>query len=173
MSGLSPEEEDRSRRQLAMYGEEAAQIVADLVEACKVGDHHEGGRLCRKIYNNPNLLLLVIGMLTTTIVRLADGQPVRPQDLGVPGEDSEVEPWEVGALDQMQAAASQQDVDTFAQIALDTQIRAYLVDISRGDGELPDVQTLLRGFLMMDRTAVVTLAAESLRRLLKQEMERG
>lgn len=97
MSGLSPEEEERSRRQLAMYGERAVEIVTELVDACKTGDHHEGGRLCREIHSNPNLLLLVIGMMTTTIVRLADGQPVRPQDLGLDVKESETEPWEVGA----------------------------------------------------------------------------
>lgn len=173
MSDFSPEEMLAAARQLQQHGERATQIVSELIEAARANDHHRGGALCREMYDCPDLLLLVVGMLTTTIVNSGVGLWKLPSDPPEPAEEVPVQAWEVGAVDQMQAAAEAQDVNVFGQIALDAQLRAARDDIAAMGGGIPDVETLVQANMMMNHMAVSILAAEALRRLLRQEIDNG
>ena len=174
-------DERAAQEQVARYGPRAAQIVAELIESCQANDHRKGGQLCTEMHAEPNLLLLVVGLLTSTVVKLSgghtpsDGPIATPEELGMPA-DYQPETWQVGLADQLEAAAANNDIDTFAAVAVDGQIRSMhndLRDQIENGGEFPTTQQLMRAFLVMDRGALITVGAEMLRRLLKQEVERG
>lgn len=170
---LTPAELAAAQQQIAQYGERATQIVHELIGCYHANDHHRGGALVREMHDEPDLLILVIGMLTTAVVKSANGPLATPEQLGV-DTDMKPEAWQVGAADQLQAASEQQDLIAFAQIALDAQIRASVSDFEQHleqFGHYPDVGHLVRAFLLMDRTAVIAMAAEGLRRLTLKAMQ--
>lgn len=164
-----------AQRQVAQYGERSAQIVQELINSCVNNDHHRGGELVREIYDEPDKLMLVIGMLTTAVVKSTTGPLVNPEELGVDTSNTQLQPWEVGVHDQMQAAAQDNDAAAFASIAMDAQVRAHAEDFRQHretTGHWPDVHNCMRAFLIMERTSVILMAAEGLRRLVMQEVEK-
>lgn len=171
MEGLSPDELAAAQRQVEQYGVRAAEIVKELVICYQTKDHHGGGRLVREMYDEPDLLMLVIGMLTTAVVKVATAPLATPEQIGV--ELTPPEPWQVGTYDQMAAAAGEQDLIAFAGIAMDAQIRALKGDFMNHlaeHGHFPDVGSVMRSYLIADRMMVTVMAAEAIRRLVMQEV---
>ena len=175
MSGLNPEEIAAAQRQLSQYGQRATEVVGELIQACQANDHHRGGELCQEMYQQPDLLLLVVGLLTSTIVKNVTGPLASAEEMGMPVEDNP-DAWQVGMVDQMEAAVEHRDINTFAALAVDGELRAMREDVrdalGRGE-EMPSVEHLMRAFMVMDRVTVTAIAAEQMRRLLKLEVERG
>ena len=173
MSELTPEQVAAVQQQLAQYGQRAQEMVGELVAACQANDYHRGGELCREMYEKPDLLMLVVGILTSTVVRNYHGPMVDPSQLNMP-EDYKPEAWQVAVVDQMQAAAEQRDINVFASLAVDAELRAMREDVrdlrARGE-DMPDVEQLMRAFMVMDQPTVTAVAAEMMRRLLMQEVE--
>lgn len=174
---LTPDELAAAKRQVAQYGVRAQEIVNELIACAVSNDHHRGGRLVREMYDEPDKLMLVVGMLTTAVVKGVTGPLATPEQLGI-DTDTEiaVEAWEVGAADQLQAASANQDLEVFAKVALDLQIKAALSDFNRHlqeTGYYPDAGHLMRALAILDRITVMGLAAESLRRLVMLEIEKG
>jgi hypothetical protein len=153
--------------QLRLYGRRALEITQELVDACRANDHHRGGELCREMVNTPDLLLLVVGCLTTTIVNSGLAPP------SVPEGAEELAPWEIGAVDQMEAAVEQGDFNGFAQICVDTQLRTYLNPIRDMGVEPPDAAAMASGLMRLNQQSTAILAAEALRRLLMRELNNG
>lgn len=173
---LNPDELIAAKRQVEQYGERSAEIVKELVAAYANNDHHHGGELVREMYNEPDKLLLVVGMLTTAVVRATTGPLATPEELGIDTAQMEPQAWQVGVCDQMEAAAAENDFTAFAQIAMDAQLRAYQSDFlahREQFGHWPDINHVMRGYMIMDRITVIALAAEALRRLVLQEVEEG
>lgn len=172
---LSPEELQFAQRQISRYGERAGEIVNELLTCAMNNDHHGGGRLVREMYDEPDKLMLVIGLLTSAVVKGVSGPLATPEQLGI-DTDEPPEPWQVGAGDQMRAAAESQDLQEFARIALEAQIRASANDYTRhyqDTGHYPDSSCLLRAFLILDRITVMALATEALHRLVMLEVGDG
>lgn len=168
--GLDPAELAAAQAQVQQFGERAQQIVSELIEACLAKDHQRGGQLCREMYREPNLLLLVVGMLTSHVVKGVNGPLATPEQLGMdPDALDHSEPWEVGALDQISAAAENRDVNVFAALSVDALLRSYKSDVADA-ADMPDAETMMRGFMVMDRMTVIAIAAELLRRVTIQEV---
>lgn len=173
--GMTPEAMIAAQQQIDKFGQRAQEIFAELQVCYTSNDHVRGGILVREMWEEPELLILVIGLLTSSLVDSRNGPLARPEEIGVEQQDINPEVWEIGALDQMEAAAEAHDVSGFARIALDAQIRAYAADMRRvvaAGGQPPDVETLMRGYMIMDQTSVVAVAAEALRRLVLQEVSK-
>lgn len=172
---LSPEEIAAAARQVRQYGQRANEIVKELLASCREGDPRAGGALVRECYEEPEKLMLVIGILTSAVVNGVNGPMATPEELGV--EDvRESEPWQVGVTDQLQAAVENGDVNTFAAIALDGQIRALIEDFKESlstTGYYPDTASVVRSLLLADRVTVTAVAAEAIRRLTLTEAQRG
>lgn len=166
MTEPSPEELAQAKHQFAVHGERARQIIDELIAACRAKDARRGGELCREMHDTPDLLMLVVGSL---VMELVSSQP--PHESPQPDLDRPAEPWEVSIVDQLEAAASRNDLDVFARVALDAQVRAYLHDMD--GGPVPDLRDLARPFSMMNHPTTALLAAEGLRRILRQEVEDG
>jgi hypothetical protein len=160
-----------TQRGIEAAGPRAQEVVQQLIDAMQAGDHVTLGFLCKEMHRDPNLLLVVISGLTASVIQLATGPLATPEQVGMP-PDHKPEAWHIGVLDQMQAAAGERDVNTFAQIAVDAEMRAFLQDIADRGGELPDVETFMRAFMVMDRVSLTAVAAEQMRRLLRAEMDK-
>lgn len=172
---LSPQEMAAAQRQIAEHGARAQEIVNELLACYMHNDHHHGGRLVREMYEEPDKLMLVIGLLTTAVVKGVTGPLATPEQLGI-DDTEEPEPWQTGVSDQLQAASQNQDLEVFARVALDAQIQAATSDFKRffrETGQYPDTGHLLRALLILDRITVMALAAESLRRLVMKEVQDG
>lgn len=175
MYELTPEEIAAAQQQLSQHGQRATEIVGELIQACQSNDHRRGGELCQEMYETPDLLMLVVGLLTSTVVKNVTGPLASAEELGMPPEVNP-DAWQVGMVDQMEAAVEHRDINTFAALAVDAELRAMREDalelMARG-GEMPSVEQLMRAFMVMDRVTVTAVAAEQMRRLLKMEVERG
>lgn len=172
---LNPQELAAAKRQIAEHGARAQEIVNELIACYTRNDHHAGGRLVREMYEEPDKLMLVIGLLTTAVVKGVTGPLATPEQLGIDIE-GEPEPWQIGVSDQLQAASESQNLPQFARIALDAQIKAAMSDFKgyfRENGHYPDTGHLVRALLILDRITVIALSAESLRRLVMSEIEKG
>lgn len=172
---LTPQELEIAQRQISQYGERAKEIVNELIACAVNDDHYSGGLLVREMYQEPDKLMLVIGLLTTAVVKSVNGPLATPEQLGVDA-DAQPETWQVGVGDQLQAAAEERDVEQFARIAVDAQIKASVNDFKNyheATGQYPDAGHIMRALLMLDRVTVMALAAESLRRLVMREVEDG
>lgn len=169
---MTPEQMVAAQQQIDAFGVRAQEIVQELLVCYRDQDHYRGGELCKEMWSEPNLLMLVIGLLTTMVVDSATGALIETPE----GANINPQPWEVGAVDQMEAAAEQGDLNAFASIALDAQIRAYRDDMGRvmsQGGDPPDVRVLVQAFLAMNRVSVTAIAAEALRRLIMLEESKG
>lgn len=170
---LNPDELAAAQAQVNQYGERATQIVNALIRACLEKDHYRGGQLCQEMHREPNLLLLVVGMLTSHVVKGINGPLATPEQLGMdPNALDHSEPWEVGVMDQISAAAENRDVNVFAALSVDALLRSYKSDVADAE-DMPDAETMMRGFMVMDRMTVIAIAAELLRRLTIQEVGGG
>lgn len=165
--GMTPEQMVAAQQQVDTFGERALQIINELIECYRDGSYARGGMLCKEMWQQPDLLMLVVGRLTAMVIENATGPlvPVNPSDI------PPLKLWERAAADQMDAAAESSDIAGFARIAVDAQIRAFLEDMERivaAGGDPPGVEEIMQSYLSMDRISVVALASESLRRLVLQ-----
>lgn len=169
---LNPEELQVAREQIAQYGQRAAEITQGLINSCVANDHHGGGRLVREMYDEPDLLMLVVGMLVTAVVKDVDAPMATPEQLGIDTEaDSAV--WQVAEIDQLQAAADENDVERFAKIALDAQVKSLTQDFRdyfAEHGHYPDMGNVMRGLLILDRGTLTVVLAEAITRLTMLEV---
>lgn len=164
---MTPDEE-AAARVVAAYGERANQIVNELVKACLAEDPRRGGELVREAYATPDLLLLVVGMLTTGLVKGMNGA------MAPLVEEPETEPteiWQVAVKDQMAAAVDHKDMNEYARLAVDAQIRTLAAPFTN-PVDVPDTEQLVRTYAVLDRLSVMACAAEGLRRLVVEEVKR-
>lgn len=170
---LNPEELEIARQQVVQYGQRANEIARELVVSCIGNDHHAGGLLVREMYDTPDLLMLVVGLLVSAVAK-GIGPVATPEQLGIDTTEAP-ELWQVAEADQMEAAASENDIEGFAKIALDAQVRALTQDF-RGHfaehGHYPDMGNVMRGLLILDRGTLTVIAAEAIQRLTMQEVHK-
>lgn len=167
---------------VAMFGRRAEEVVNELLTACRADDGDTGGRLCQEMIGNPAILMLVISILTSTVVKLQDtwGEGVPPEVLGIdPEELGQREPWQTSANDQIEAAGKEAEltgeVDKVAEMIVDAQIRALSIDFHQhmaDHGHYPDIGSVVRGMLLLNRSTCTVVAAEAIRRLTLLDVSR-
>lgn len=149
------------------YYETAHILVSELLVACRADDSARGGQLARFIHDQDdlNLLMMVLGIMAAQIVAHQPTTVARGMSL----EDlnmvtSTQEPWVVGALDQLSAAAENCDFEQFGNIAVDSHIKALVHDRTKY-GEAVDFNYIQRAMAVIDQQTLSIIAADALLRL--------
>lgn len=166
-------EEQEAARVVARFGRRAHEIANELHEAWQVRDGKWGGLLCQEMYENPDLLMLVVTLLLSTP---SSGPLATPEEMGADmssRENFEPAAWQVAANDQAEAAMEADDFPAYAEITTNTWLKGIVMDIRNYKaerGEWPDASFVLRGTMIADHGAVAAVAAECLYRAAMAEI---
>lgn len=150
------------------YREAASVVISELLDACRSNDGPRGGHIAKFIYesNDLNLLVMVLGILSSTVV----GRESEIQLRGMSLEQLNMlavqadEPWITSAMDQLSAAAENFDYQTFAQVAVQSHLKAISRDRERF-GEMVDFDYVQRALSAIDQNTLTIIAAQSLLQL--------
>jgi hypothetical protein len=154
---------------MQQYLDAAAETSQMLVDACRENNPAAGGHIVKQLFDKQDITytMLVIGRLTTRVVAAerragdARGPIVTPEEMGESEEP--VQPWQTSVMDQMEAAAQADDIEEFARVSVDAQLRSF--DIDADNGYTVDFAHILKQMLMLNQYAVAVSAAEMARRL--------
>lgn len=163
----------KAKATVQKYQPYADKLVADMLEACRKGDSLRGSLITTSIHRRGdiNLLMMVLGGLSAYAVHaekaaMAAHGPLIQPDENVDYDGPMSEPWATSAVDQMKAAASNNDYSTFGSLAVDSHIKALIHDKEHYGVESITLPHVVRAMMMIDQQTLSVLAAEALLRLL-------
>lgn len=163
----------KAKATVERYQEYSDELISELLEACRKEDALKASIITASIYRrgDVNLLMMVLGGLSAYAVNAekaamrAHGPLIQPENT----EDYDgpmSEPWATSAVDQMKAAASNNDYSTFGSLAVDSHIKALLHDKEHYGRDSITLPHVVRAMMMIDQQTLSVLAAEALLRLL-------
>lgn len=161
----------KAQETVERYQEYSDMLVGDLLEACRKDDALRGSVITAAIHRrgDVNLLMMVLGGLSAYAVNAENAAMKAHGPLIQPDEDKGGvlnEPWATSAVDQMKAAASNNDYATFGSLAVESHIKALIHDREHYGPDSIDLPRVVRAMMMIDQQTLSVLAAEALLRLL-------
>lgn len=137
-----------AKKIMGQYTEVADTTVNLLIKACEQQDSNALAYLVQQIYRRNDVLLLnqVLATLTTRVVK-SQSNPL----------------WMQSVYDQCEAAIEHGDLEAYARMAVDGNLRAAEAD--RADGRTIDYAYAVTALRSLNHETMKVIAAEMLRRL--------
>lgn len=175
MGCMEPDDEqwEKARQTVEQYQPYADELVSELLDACRKNDSLRGSLVTTSIHRRGDikLLMMVLGGLSGYAISAeksairAHGPLITPEE-GDADNSLASEPWATSAVDQMKAAASNNDYTTFGSLAVDSHIKALIHDKSNYGEDAVTLPHVVRAMMMIDQQTLSVLAAEALLRLM-------
>lgn len=162
---------EQAHEVMARYEGAALDISEKLLQACRDNRPEYAALITGRLHQigDINLLTLVIGKLTTSVVEAEECAARAHGPLITADNPTPPEAWQIAVGDQMRAAAENGDMEAAARIMVDGQIASCASDVERQGGHI-DFPGLVRVLMLLDQNNLTLLASEMLRRLVTQQI---
>lgn len=163
---------DKAQKTVNSYQDYSDSLVSDLLQACRSNDALRGSLITVAIHRKGdiNLLMMVLvglagyAVYAEKMAQSAHGPLIEVDENII--DKIENEPWATSAVDQMKAAASNNDFLTFGSLAVDAHVKALIHDKERYGPDSIDLPHVMRAMMMLDQRTLSVVAAEALLQLM-------